>query len=444
VALELELFVVEPEVHVWASASRSRLTSQSTNRKGYRSVSTLRQRPPAQLSSAAVPRWTRQAALPAVLAASCLLAGCSLGGDSNSPQLGAKGGEKNAAGKLGFPASATRNTIRVGGGDAAADAAGVAAAVFPPAGDAAHPTAVVLVDKGDWQGAVSASVLAGRPIAAPLLVADGGSLPAASKDSLGRLKPKGSDLSKGAQVIRIGEGTAKPGGYKTAVIPGKDPYERAAAIDRFFSAARGKPSGSVVVVSGERAEWAMPAAAWGARSGDAVLPVKHDSVPVPIRKALKEHSKPHIYVLGPEEAVGKKAFAQLRRLGPVQRIQGPTPVQSAIAFARYDRGGFGWGVTVPGYNFTVASTSRPLDVSGAASLATRGVFAPLLVTDRADQLPKPLEAYLLSVQPGFEGNPGQAVYNRVWILGDEGTLSIPAQARLDQITELVPVQANAP
>ena len=142
--------------------------------------------------------------------------------------------------------------------------------------------------------------------------------------------------------------------------------------------------------------------------------------------------------------MGKKAFRQLRRFGKVTRIEGPTPVQNAIAFARYDRGGFGWGVVVPGYNFTIANTSRPLDAAAAASLATRGVFAPLLLTDRADQLPKPLESYLLSVQPGFEDDPGQAVFNRVWILGDDGVVSVPAQARLDQITELVPVQSNAP
>jgi hypothetical protein len=198
------------------------------------------------------------------------------------------------------------------------------------------------------------------------------------------------------------------------------------------------------VVSGERSEWAMPAAAWGARSGNAVLPVKRDSVPGPIEKALREHERPNIYVLGTAKVVGPKAQGRLERLGRVQRIQGPTPVQNAIAFARYHRAGFGWGVTVPGFNFTVANTSRPLDVAAAASLATRGVFAPLLVTDRADELPKPLEAYLLSVQPGYEGDPSQAVYNRVWVLGDDKALSVPAQARLDQISELVPVQANAP
>jgi len=48
------------------------------------------------------------------------------------------------------------------------------------------------------------------------------------------------------------------------------------------------------------------------------------------------------------------------------------------------------------------------------------------------------------VQPGYEDDPGQAVYNRVWVLGDDKTISVPEQSRLDQITELVPVQANAP
>jgi hypothetical protein len=135
---------------------------------------------------------------------------------------------------------------------------------------------------------------------------------------------------------------------------------------------------------------------------------------------------------------------ELGKLGKVKRIQGPTPVENAIAFARYERSGFGWGVVVPGFNLTLAGTSRPLDAAASAALATKGVYAPLLLTDRAAELPKSLEAYFLSIQPGFEDDPGQAVYNRIWILGDDKQVSVPAQARLDQITELVPVQSNNP
>jgi hypothetical protein len=99
---------------------------------------------------------------------------------------------------------------------------------------------------------------------------------------------------------------------------------------------------------------------------------------------------------------------------------------------------------VPGYNFAIASTVRPADAAAAASLATRGVFAPLLLTDRAATLPEPLETDLLSVQPGYEADPGQAVYNRAWILGDEEAISLRQQAQIDRITELIPVQPNAP
>ena len=72
------------------------------------------------------------------------------------------------------------------------------------------------------------------------------------------------------------------------------------------------------------------------------------------------------------------------------------------------------------------------------------MFAPLLLTDDADELPQPLESYLLSVQPGYEDDPGQAVYNRAWILGDDSAISVPEQAQVDSLTELIPVQANAP
>jgi putative cell wall binding repeat protein len=269
-------------------------------------------------------------------------------------------------------------------------------------------------------------------------------VPPVTRDTLERLKPKGSDLSKDAQVIRIGDKPGRPEGFKTAIIAGKDAYERAAAIDRFFSAAKGKPSADVIVASGERAAFAMPAAAWAARSGDSVLLAERDSVPKPTLDALKEHDKPNIYVLGPPSVLSTKVVKQLGKLGEVRRIEGPTPVQSAIAFTRYEREGFGWGVTVPGYNFSLASTSRPLDAAASAVLAAKGVFAPLLLTDRADRLPEPLESYFLSVQPGYEEDPGQAVYNRIWVLGDDKTISVAAQTRLDEITELIPVQPNAP
>ena len=377
-----------------------------------------------------------------------LLVGCSTGDDEKRPpQLGVKAEDEHAAEKLGFPSTATRNTIRVGGSDAASDAAGVAGALYPATGDSDRPTAVVLVDQDDWATAISAAVLVGRPIGAPILLSDGGHLPAVTEDVLGRLKPKGSDLSRDAQVIRVGPDVARPDGYKTALIEGNSEFERAAAIDRFFSAARARPSNDVVLFSADSAEFAMPAAAWAARSGDAALPVRRNRIPAPIVKALGEHERPNVFVLGPESAISKQVLDQLKKrklARDVNRIEGPDPVENAIAFARYEKGDFGWGIVVPGYNFTLASTTRPADAAAAAALATRGVFAPLVLSDDAERMPAKLEEYFLSVQPGYEDDPAQAVYNRAWILGDDKAISVDQQAQLDQLTELIPVQSNAP
>jgi hypothetical protein len=377
-----------------------------------------------------------------------LLGGCSLGDDEDRPPaLGVEAQDDQAAEKLGFPAAATRNTIRVGGADAVADAAGVASALYPATGSSDRPTAVVLVDSEDWQSAIAAAVLAGPPIGAPLLLTEGDDLPAVTSETLDSLDPKGSDLSKDAQVIRIGEDVARPDGFKTAVVQGDDPFERAAAIDRFVSAARGEPSADVVLYSADDPQWALPAASWAARSGDAALPVRRNSIPAPVRRALEGHEGPNVYLLGPPSVISEQVESELRDrklAGSVNRIAGPTPVENAIAFARYEKGDFGWGVVVPGYNFAIASTERPLDAAAAASLATRGVFAPLLLTDDPDELPEPLERYLLSVQPGYEDDPGQAVYNRAWILGDDEAISVAEQARIDATTELIPVQGNAP
>jgi putative cell wall-binding protein len=383
-----------------------------------------------------------------LLASAVLVVGCSTGDDeSRPPQLGVKAQDEQAVEKLGFPSTATRNTIRVGGSDAASDAAGVAGALYPATGDSDRPTALVLVDQDDWATAIAASVLVGRPIGAPILLTDGSDLPAVTKDVLDRLKPKGSDLSKDAQVIRVGPDVARPQGFKTALIEGDNPFERAAAVDRFFSAARGRPSNDVVLFSADQAAFAMPAAAWAARSGDAALPVKRDTIPPPIVKALSERSKPNVFILGPETVISKKVVTQLKKrklARDVRRIEGPNPVENAIAFARYEKGDFGWGVVVPGYNFTVASTDRPADAAAAAALATRGVFAPLVLSDDAAHMPSKLEEYFLSVQPGYEDDPAQAVYNRAWVLGDDKAISVPQQAQLDQLTELIPVQTNAP
>ena len=373
-------------------------------------------------------------------AAAVALSGCSVSGD-NSSQIGSgvKSNTKSAASDLGFPVAATRSTTRVSGRDPVADAAGVATALFPSISIDTRPTAVALVDKGRWQDAVAAAVLAGNPLHTPILLSDGGSLPDATSGVLGTLKPKGQPLAKGAQVILVGDKPPAPDNFKSGRIHGGDPFTTAAAIDSFQTAITGKPTATVMVASAEQAAYAMPAAAWAARSGDPVLFVTRNAIPAVTRKTIEQHSKPNIILLGPPSVISTAVQRQLVQLGSVTRVQGtqPNPVSNAAEFARSKQV---WGADHPGRNYSLANVDRPADAAAVADLGSNGVFAPLLLTDKADVMPPALENYLLDVQPGFEnGDPSEAVYNRVWILGDSGALSTKVQTRIDQITELVPV-----
>ena len=252
-----------------------------------------------------------------LLALTLVLAGCDLGEDESSPtpQVGVQADEEQAAEKLGFPASATRNTIRVGGADAAADAAGVANALYPATGDADRPTAVVLVDQEDWVTGVAASVLASPPLGAPILLSDADDLPSVTEETLDRLDPKGSDLSEDAQVIRLGPDVrarraSGPRSWRATRRSSARPRSTVSSPPPAAS-----PSNDIVLYSGDQAEWAMPAAAWAARSGDAALPVRKDEIPAPVLDAIREHESPNVFVLGRGRHLGARDPAARRRPG---------------------------------------------------------------------------------------------------------------------------------
>jgi hypothetical protein len=392
----------------------------------------------------------RSALLPAALCVLLLVpAGCGGGGDDepdragdgaaeSGPVLGREGDDEEAAAQLGFPAFATRNTTRVGGADAIADAAAIAEAVYPSRDRDTRPRALTLVDTTDWRVAVSAAQLMAPPLRAPILFSDSGELPPASEQALGRLIPTGAKEAGGAQVLRVGEAAAAEG-YKTTPVEGADHAALAQAIDRLHSAAAGEPSPAVVVASSEQPGFAMPAAGWAAKSGNPVLWVTRDAVPAATRAAITAHKRPKIYVLGPEAAVTKKVLEQLSELGDVRRVAAADPVANAIAFARFSDGSFGWNVVDPGHGLVFASTQRPLDAAAAAPLSASGSYGPLLLVTAANALPAPLQDYLLDIQPGYDEDPVRGVYNHGWIIGDESAMSVDVQARIDSLLEIQPV-----
>ena len=80
--------------------------------------------------------------------------------------------------------------------------------------------------------------------------------------------------------------------------------------------------------------------------------------------------------------------------------------------------------------------------AAAAALSGAGTYGPALLLDNAKVVPKPLSGYLLDIQPGYRKDPVRGVYNHGWVIGDERAVSAAAQARLDALLEIVPVERS--
>jgi hypothetical protein len=349
-----------------------------------------------------------------------------------------------AAEELGYPSFATNNTTRIGGSDPATTAAAVALAVFPSTTNAQRPTAVALADEDEWQSALASSVLMAAPVRAPLLISSGGSLPDPTSQALAALDPQGSKSTGGAQAFVVGS-AASPDGLKTTKVGGEGPAAMAASIAELRDRLFGERPKHVVLVSEEDSSFAMPAAAWAARSGDPVLFSGEKKLPAATAKALKRLVKVPVYVLGPSSAISSDVFREVGKIDRrVRRVSGESPAENAIALARYSDGEFGWNVNDPGHGFVLARSDAPIDAALASPLSASGTWGPLLLSEDADTLPKALREYMLDVKPGYTTDPTRAFYNHVWVIGDQEAIAVNQQAEIDQLAELAKIGGEEP
>jgi len=376
-----------------------------------------------------------------LLVAALVTVGCGREVRSDDPSQPALLAPPSHAQKnLGFPETATKNTTRVPGPDATQTAAAIARAVFPD--PARKPSAVTLVDGSDWRVAIAASALMAKPFNAPILFSDGTNLPGPSQSALDALAPTGAKAAGNAQIIRVGN-VAKPSGYKSTDLVGGSPLALTRAIAGVIRAARPGVASKIVIASSDDPSFAMPAAAYAAKTGDPILFVTKNDIPPETRAALAALAglaKPRIYILGPSKLISPAVSRQLKRFGTVRRTGGQVPVTNAIEFARYHSGEFGWGIVTPGHGMVFMRADRPLYAAAAAPLSGAGSYGPLLLLDNAVRLPGPLQSQLLDTQPAYRTNPVSGVYNHGWIIGTPDSISVPVQARIDALLEIAPEQ----
>ena len=338
---------------------------------------------------------------------------------------------------LGYPSFATNNTTRIGGSDPATDAAGAALAAFPSTTERQRPAAVTVVGEEDWAGAIAAAVLMAEPVRAPILFSSTDGVPAATEEALDALDPQGSPATGEAPLFAVGR-VDYPG--DAAPIDSGDPATTAAQIATLRDRLAGKPPRHIVVASSAHPDFAMPAAAWAARSGDPILYSEPEKLPAATVSTLKKHPEVPVYVLGPSSAISSDVVREIAKISKqVKRVSGEDPVANALALARYRDGSFGWNINDPGHGFVLARDDSPADAAAAAPLSASGTWGPLLLTDDAARLPPALRNYLLDVKPGYTTDPTRAFYNHVWVIGDSDAISVEQQAEVNELAELAKI-----
>jgi hypothetical protein len=395
-------------------------------------------------------RIARPRLLPAALAAGTAIA---LAGCGRSHQLSGPSTRIAPVAPQGAVAVTTRNTSRLGGTDAVADAAAVARTVYPGLTQATSPAAVVVVDRANWSGALAASELAGAPLAAPLLYAEGGKLGALSAQTLAAMHPRGAGELAGAQVIRVATSAPVPGGLQTRTLAAGEPAVQAAAIEAILQRAQGgrAPRAVIVLAANAARSLQMPAAGLAAESGAPILFVNFQRVPVATASVLTALHRPSIYVIG-AAAIGARTLRTLRRFGAVTRIttgaaSAEGAVSDAIAVARFTDGVFGWGVREPGHGLVFENAARALDAPAAALLSATGDYGPVLLQARPAPVSSALASYLANIQPAYTAapqfRPVRGVYNHGWLIGDERAISALTQAEVDALLEISPRRASS-
>lgn len=369
------------------------------------------------------------------------------GGDDSEPSAPAPpattGASKSddtpsqSAEALGYPSFATNNTTRIGGSDPAANAAGAALAAFPSTTEEQRPAAVTVVGEKDWAGAIAAAVLMAEPVRAPILFSSTGEIPEVTEEALAALDPQGSPATGEAPLFAVGT-VAYPG--QAAPIDSGDPATTAAQIATLRDRLAGKPPRHIVVASSSHPDFAMPAAAWAARSGDPVLYSDPKQLPAATAGVLKKHPQVPVYVLGPSTAISSGVVREIGKVSKqVKRVSGEDPVANALALARYRDGSFGWNINDPGHGFVLARSDSPANAAAAAPLSASGTWGPLLLTDDAGTLPADLRNYLLDVKPGYTTDPTRAFYNHVWVIGDQDAIGVGQQAEVSELAELAKI-----
>jgi hypothetical protein len=362
-----------------------------------------------------------------VVALATAATGCGDKGDSKREPL--------APARTPATGETARGAARIPGLAASDVAAAAVLAAYPPG--KSSPNGWVLLPDDDWHDAVLGAQFAAAPVNAGLLIRKSDYFPPASADLIKRIQPKGFPRGQGLKAIIMGPGKGdilvdlQEQRLRLTQLKGK-PAGLAKTLVPFSGGYAHKFSDNVVVISSQdRArDYALPAAAWSAYSGDALAFVDGGKVPKETAELLVQRKKvrlntPNVYVFGPKSVIPAKVDKELARYGKVQRIGGGNPIEAAIAFAKFKdpKTGFGWGIDKGPASLSLVNLKDWGNAVGAFTFAAAGPQAPLLLTDDSRRLPRQVLDYARSVRDPDQDGQG-------FVFGDPRSISTDALHKL--------------
>lgn len=184
-----------------------------------------------------------------------------------------------------------KNAVRVGGQTDAETYSNALQIAFPATRAENSPKSVINLPD-DWRVALAYTPLIARPNNAALLTTD-------AQNENKRLNARGNVAGETAS--------------------GSDAAQIAASVDDRLAQTTGNLSQNVIIVSIDAdSRFALPAAAYSARTGTPVLFVGRDNVPTATISALqKRGNQAQIFVLGSTDIVSANIFDQLKQFGAV-------------------------------------------------------------------------------------------------------------------------------
>lgn len=382
-----------------------------------------------------------------------ILAACANGNEQEQnvePEVTTEENQENEAevSKGGLLHLNTKNVTRLNSDDPFEVSVLTSQTIWPATHEANQPGTIMLAPLENWQLSLASLNLVHHPNDGPLLFTKEGTISDLILSEIERLNPKGN--VDGTQIMVLGqlnEGELdKISEYEVVQIDEEDPAAFAYEIDDIYSQLiNDVPEGVIIGSLDDQAKpYSIIAGSWITHMNESLLFVSETEIPAETIAALeKRDGNASIYVVGPETIISNDVVNQLSEYGEVTRIDGETPAQVSIEFAKFkdQTTNFGWGITSPGHGIVMVPTQVPELAITAAPFAHLGKHAPMVWLEDGDFTGE-MHEYLEMLKPTFEHDPTEGPYNHAYLIGNEALVSFPTQGYIDEMLEIVPADGG--